>query len=121
MPIQHMFSPHPNSNEVYYQLQGEVPSNSKNNPISVVSYTINRLPTPLLDGKSPFEILFGRSANYANIHPFGCRVYHCLHDYMAYKFSPHSVPCIFLGYNPFHKGFCCLNPFTYRIYITHHS
>lgn len=32
--------------------------------------------------------------------------------------NSHLVSCIFLGYNPFHKGFCCLDPFTSRIYIT---
>jgi hypothetical protein len=53
--------------------------------------------------------------------PFGCRVYPCLCDYMPNKFSPRSIPCIFMGYNTFYKGFCCLDPFTSRMYITQHA
>jgi hypothetical protein len=88
---------------------------------STAAYIINRLPTPLLRGKSPFELLNGSFPNYENFHPFGCRVYHCLRNYMTNKFSPHSIPCIFMGYNSSHKGFRCLDPTTSRIYITQHA
>lgn len=64
---------------------------------STAAYIINRLPTPLLEGKSPFELLYGSSPNYAYFHPFGFSVYPCLRDYMPNKFSPRSIPCIFLG------------------------
>nr|CAN65250.1 hypothetical protein VITISV_007535 [Vitis vinifera] len=74
---------------------------------STATYIINRLPTPLLGGKSPFELLYGHSPHYENFHPFGCRVYPCLRDYMPNKLSPRSIPCIFLGYSPSHKGFRC--------------
>ena len=49
---------------------------------------INRLPTPLLGGKSPFELIYGYSLHYDNFHPFGCRVYPYLRDYMSNKLSP---------------------------------
>ena len=79
------------------------------------------MPTPLLGGKSPFELLYGSSPNYENFHPFGCRVYPCLRAYMPNKFSPRSIPCIFLGYSPSYKGFRCLDPVTSRLYITRHA
>ena len=85
---------------------------------SIATYIINRLPTPLLKGKSPFELLYGSPPNYENFHPFGCRVYPCLRDYMPTKFSPHSIPCIFMGYRSFYKGFRCLDPTTSKLYIT---
>ncbi|RVW33283.1 Retrovirus-related Pol polyprotein from transposon RE1 [Vitis vinifera] len=88
---------------------------------STATYIINRLPTPLLGGKSPFELLYGYSPHYENFHPFGCRVYPCLRDYMPNKLSPRSIPCIFLGYSPSHKGFRCLDPTTSRLYITRHA
>jgi hypothetical protein len=88
---------------------------------STAAYIINQLPIPLLGGKSPFELLYGSSPNYENFHLFGCRVYPCLRDYMPNKFSPHSIPCIFLGYSPSHKGFRCLDLTTSRIYITRHA
>jgi len=88
---------------------------------STAAYIINRLPAPLLEGKSPFELLYGSPPNYENFHPFGCRVYLCLRDYMPNKFSPRSIPCIFMGYITSYKGFRCLDPSTSRIYITRHA
>ena len=88
---------------------------------STAAYIINWLPTPLLGGKSPFELLYGSSPNYENFHPFSCRVYPCLRDYMPNKLSPRSIPCIFLGYNPSYKGFRCLDLTTNRLYITRHA
>lgn len=88
---------------------------------STAAYIINHLPTPLLGDKSPFELLYGSSPNYENFHPFGCRVYPCLRDYMPNKFSPCTIPCIFLGYSSSYKGFRCLDPTTSRIYITRHA
>ena len=62
---------------------------------STTTYIINRLPTPLLGGKSTFELLYGYSPHYDNFHPFGCRVCPYLRDYMPNKLSPRSIPCIF--------------------------
>jgi histone deacetylase 1/2 len=88
---------------------------------NTAAYIINRLSAPLLEGKSPFELLYGSPPNYENFHPFDCRVYPCLRDYMPNKFSPRSIPCIFMGYNTSYKGFRCLDPSTSRIYITRHA
>ena len=88
---------------------------------STMTYIINRLPTQLLAGLSPFEILHGKAPLYINFHPFGYRVYPCLRDYAANKFSPRSIPCIFLGYSPSYKGYRCLDPLTSKIYVTPHA
>ncbi|RVW98311.1 Retrovirus-related Pol polyprotein from transposon RE1 [Vitis vinifera] len=88
---------------------------------STATYIINRLLLPVLGGLSPFEVLFGKSPNYENFHPFGCRVYPCLRDYAPHKFSPRSLPCIFLGYSSSHKGFRCFDTTTSRTYITWHA
>ena len=85
---------------------------------STATYIINRLPMPVLSGISPFEVLSSKPPNYANFHPFGCRVYPCLCDYAPHKFSPRSLPCIFLGYSFSHKGFCCFDTTTSCTYIT---
>lgn len=62
-------------------------------------FVINRLSSSLLGDKSPFELLFNSPPNYAIFKPFGCRVFPYLRDYAANKISPHSRPCIFLGYS----------------------
>ena len=59
---------------------------------STAAYIINRLPVPLLRGKSPFELLYDSFPNYENFDPFGCRVFLCLRDYMPNKFLSLSLP-----------------------------
>lgn len=85
-----------------------------------VVYVINRLPTKIVDEKSPFELLFSSTLNYNNFHPLGCCVFPCIRDFAANKFEPRSLPCIFLGYSSSHKGFRCFDPASFRIYITRH-
>ncbi|KAJ9546279.1 hypothetical protein OSB04_018822 [Centaurea solstitialis] len=84
-------------------------------------FTINRLPTKILSNLSPYEILFGKAPNYHLFHPYGCRVFPCLKDYMQHKFVPRSRACIFIGYNSHHKGFVCLDESNFQIYINRHA
>ena len=88
---------------------------------STAAYIINWLPTPLLGGNSPFELLYDYTPYCDNFHPFGCRVYPYLRDYMPNKFSPRTIPCIFLGYSPAHKGFRYLDPAITKLYIIRHA
>ncbi|KAJ0490671.1 putative RNA-directed DNA polymerase [Helianthus annuus] len=85
------------------------------------TYIINRLPTPILQNKSPFEMLFHRPPSYSNFRVFGCRVFPFLRDYTKHKLLPRSEPCIFIGYSPKYKGYRCLDPITSRIYMTRHA
>ena len=41
---------------------------------STTTYIINQLPMPVPGGLLPLEVLFGKSTNYENFHPFGYRV-----------------------------------------------
>lgn len=88
---------------------------------SYVVYIINRLLSSILVNRSPFELLFSVYPAYENFHVFGYHVYSCLCDYAANKFSPKSVPCIFLGYSSHQKGFRCMDPASSQVYITLHA
>ncbi|CAH9129521.1 unnamed protein product [Cuscuta epithymum] len=60
-------------------------------------YIINRLPSPIISNKSPFEMLFGKVPSYDHLRVFGCLVY--AHDNKRKdKFSERGSPCIFIGY-----------------------
>lgn len=73
-----------------------------------------------LSFKSPYEVLFLRTPDYSGIRILGCRCFPCLRDYRKHKFDVKSFPCVFIGYNPLHKGYRCLNPQTKRVYISRH-
>ena len=82
---------------------------------STACYLINRLPSPVLDGKTPHEILYGKIPSYSLLRTFGCLCFPVLRDYMPNKLSPHSIPCVFIGYSLLHKGFRCLDKKTNRV------
>lgn len=81
------------------------------------TFLINRLPTPLLHLKSPFEILYNKPPDYSFFRTFGCSCYPNLRPYNKHKLQFRSIQCTFLGYSPTHKGYRCLGP-QGRIYIS---
>lgn len=83
------------------------------------SYLINRLPTPFLNNKTPFEILFHKSPNYDFLKVFGCLCYSYLRPDNDHKLIFRSKPCTFLGYSFYHKGYKCLVSDA-RVYIARH-
>ena len=85
---------------------------------STVVFLINRLPSPLLDGKTPYELLFGKQPDYSMLLTFGCLCFPHLKDYSPNKLSPKYASCIFLGYSTLHKGFQCLDRMTHRVYVS---
>ncbi|XP_060965620.1 uncharacterized protein LOC133034535 [Cannabis sativa] len=82
-------------------------------------HLINRLPTTVLGGKSPYEVLFSKTPDYHTLKVFGPACFPCLRSYQTHKFQYHSVKCVNLGYSQAHKGFRCVSPHG-RIYITRH-
>lgn len=68
-------------------------------------YLINRLPTPVLHGISPYQSLFGHSPDYKMFRIFGCLCYPSLGDYVSNKLQPHSLQCVFVGYSDKHHGY----------------
>jgi len=57
-------------------------------------YLINRLSTPVLKNKSPFQTLFNRTLDYTFQKKFGCACFPNLRLYNSHKFSLRSKECI---------------------------
>ncbi|XP_019101779.1 PREDICTED: uncharacterized protein LOC109133252 [Camelina sativa] len=70
--------------------------------ILTAAYLINKTPTKVLHGKTPYELLFNKKSSYDELKVFGsaCSTHRKLRD--KDKFGPRSRSCIFVGY-PFGK------------------
>ncbi|KAL8156345.1 hypothetical protein AgCh_001442 [Apium graveolens] len=86
--------------------------------ILTAAYLINRLPTHVLDYKSPFELLHHKPPNYSQLKIFGCLCFASIHD--NDKFSSRAIRSAFLGYPADQKGYKLLNLANHSIFTSHH-
>ena len=80
-------------------------------------YTINRLVSPVVGSKTPFELLYSFKPDYSQIKVFGCKCFPYLRPYNKHKFDFHTFKCVFLGVSLTHKGYVCMSQ-SGRIYIS---
>ncbi|KAH9685447.1 retrovirus-related pol polyprotein from transposon RE1 [Citrus sinensis] len=86
------------------RFQANLPLNFWGECILSAAYIINRTPTPLLDGKTPYELLHGKHPPYAHFRSFGCLCYARYVPRDKNKFNPRSRRCVFVGYPHGKKG-----------------
>lgn len=85
---------------------------------STAVYLINRLPSKVIGGDTPFSRLLNSHLDYTSLRTFGCACWPNLRPYNDKKLQFRSKRCVFLGYNNLHKGFKCLDPSVGRVYIS---
>ena len=83
-------------------------------------YLINRLPYSVLQYESAYHKLYKRHPNYKGLRVLGCQYFPSLRHQGGSKFTKKTYPCVFIGYNPIHKGYRCLEPKTRWVYISWH-
>ena len=88
--------------------------------ISTATHLINKLPTPNLGHKSPWETLYHKLPDLTYIKTFGYQCFPLCTPYTTHKLHPKTTPCIFLGYPLNSKGYYCLDPITLRLYVSRH-
>ena len=97
-----------------------MPSSYWPDALLTATYLINRFPSPVLNFKSPYELLFHVIPSYSHLRVFGCCCYPWLQPYWTSKLTPKSKCCVFLGYASSSKGYKCLDLETGTVHISRH-
>jgi len=86
--------------------------------VLTATYIINRLPTKILNNKSPYELLYKRKPTYSHLRSFGCLCFPTTLKTHKDKFEPRETPHIFVGY-PFNtKGYKVLDLATKIVHVS---
>ena len=100
------------------QIQSQIPLQFWDNFVLTTAYLINRLPSPLLNDKTPFELLFHKSPDYNHLKVFDCLCFASIIAQTRTKFSPRARRCVFLGYPCNIKGYKLYDLDTHSIFVS---
>ncbi|KAJ0764103.1 putative RNA-directed DNA polymerase [Helianthus annuus] len=67
-------------------------------------YLINRLPSSVLNGRSPYEVVFGFKPSLDHLRNFGCLCFSTILS-ESDKFAYHADKCVLIGYSNEKKGY----------------
>ncbi|GKD04394.1 putative RNA-directed DNA polymerase [Tanacetum coccineum] len=88
--------------------QGGIPLRFWSDCVLTAVYLINRLPSSVLNGKSPFFLVYGREPNLSHLRSFGCLCYAAVVK-GSDKFSNKSEKCVLIGYASSKKAYKLLS------------
>ncbi|KAL3647015.1 hypothetical protein CASFOL_007983 [Castilleja foliolosa] len=98
--------------------QASLPIRFWGESVMTSSYLINRTPSMLHGGKTPFELLYGHAPRYDELRIFGCLCFAHRVDRSKDKFKERSRKCVFLGYPYGKKGWRVYDVETGDIFIS---
>ncbi|GJU87918.1 ribonuclease H-like domain-containing protein [Tanacetum coccineum] len=83
---------------------GGIPLNMWSECVLTATYLIKRLPTSVLNGKSPYDLVYNKPYSLKHLRSFGCLAYADIlnsHD----KFGSRFEKCVLVGYSNSKKGY----------------
>ena len=80
------------------RFQANLPISFCGDCVLAASYIITRTPSPLLDNKNPYEVLFNTPPSYDTLRVFGCLCYAHNIKSKRDKFVSRSRKCLFVAY-----------------------
>ncbi|KAK8913906.1 hypothetical protein KSP39_PZI024435 [Platanthera zijinensis] len=99
--------------------QMHVPRSYWGYAVVLACYLINRIPSTVLHGKTPFSILYpGKEPFPLPLRIFGCTAFVHAPSATRDKLSPRSTKCVFLGYSTTQKGYCCFDPILRKQFVS---
>ncbi|XP_062088793.1 uncharacterized protein LOC133795356 [Humulus lupulus] len=78
--------------------QANIPIKFWSDCVSTAAYIINRIPTPNLKNKTPYEILYNIPPDYDHFRSFGCLAFASTLTAHRTKFDSRARSCVFMGY-----------------------
>lgn len=86
------------------KIQSQIPSRFLGTCVLTSVYLINRLPTVLLNGKSPYEMMYHRVPNFDHLRVYGCLCFATVLP-KGDKFTARAKNVVFIGYSFTQKGY----------------
>ena len=84
--------------------------------VLTATHLINRMPTKVLKGQTPFEVLFGQPPAYEHLRVFGSLCFMTTSKQGRDKFQERAKPCIFMGYPLGKKGYRVMELDTFKFH-----
>ncbi|RVW64351.1 Retrovirus-related Pol polyprotein from transposon TNT 1-94 [Vitis vinifera] len=104
-------------------IASNVPKQLWGEAVLTATYLINRMPSRILQFKTPCQILLAaypsaRIISSIPIKVFGCTAFVHIHKSQRSKLDPTTTKCIFLEYLPNQKGYKCYSPTIKKFYTS---